>query len=231
MATDPATAPDPGVVVRPLTRSDLPAAASRQRQELPEGFFTELGERFLGRYLETYLDGPVAVALAVESGGVTVGHLVGTVGPGHYRWALRTRWRRLLPVALLALAVRPGVAVRFVRTRAGRYSRTALKVMRAPEAADTRPARERTRVPAALLHVAVDGQARGAGAGAALVHEFEQRARRAGCRTARLVTFAGDPADGVRSGALAFYERLGWTLSGQRIDEAGRLVLVCTRDL
>ena len=79
--------------------------------------------------------------------------------------------------------------------------------------------------------MAVDPGHRGTGAGAALVHAFEQRARQAGCRTARLVTFAGKAGSGEATGAGAFYERLGWTRSGQRVDDAGRLVLTYGRTL
>lgn len=227
--------------VRRLQTGDLAGASRRQVAELPDGFFTGLGPRFVERYLQTFLDGPAAVALTVERRGEPVGHLVGTVGPGHSSWVLRTRWRSLLPAALLGLARRPDLLVLFLRTRSGRYTRAALRAVRAgrgtaasgpaaPPAGGTPPSATGPG-PAALLHVAVDPGHRGTGAGAALVLAFEQRARQAGCGTARLVTFAGDAEAGETTGAGAFYERLGWTRSGQRVDDAGRLVLTYGRTL
>lgn len=218
------------VMIRPLRAEDLPAAAARQSTELPEGFFSQLGTRFLSRYLETFVHSPVAVALTAERDGVPVGHLVGTVRPGHYQWALRARWRQLLPGWLLALATHPRALLHFLRTRVGRYTRAAARAAGsrarahppAPSGAATRAAG-----PAALLHVAVDVQARGAGVGAALVRAFEAKARQARCTTARLVTFA-DPGS---SEAAGFYERLGWHRCGQRVDDADRTVLIYEKAL
>lgn len=225
--TKPQSRPGPTVTVRPLRPTDLPRAATRQRSELSDGFFSQLGPRFLERYLQTYLDGPAAMALAVEVDGDAVGHLVGTVGPGHFRWALRAQWRALLPAGVLALLLRPAVAWRFARTRAGRYARAAVAAARHRPPRPGGPRPPAGPGPAALLHVAVDPAARGAGAGAALVEAFEARAREAGCRTAQLVTFGDD--DGP--GALAFYRRLGWELSSTRTDDAGRQVLTCSKQL
>lgn len=208
------------VQVVPLRPDGLVQAGRRQHVLLPDGFFSALGPGFLVRYLETYLHGPVAVALAVEHDGRQVGHLVGTVGPGHNRWAVRSCWRRLLSPAALALLRHPRVLLEFVRTRAGRYAHGVLAAVRARPAA---PAHVGSG-PAALMHVAVDVDARGGGAGAALVTAFEDRARTAGCPTARLVTFAD-------AGAGAFYTRLGWSQVGERTGADGRLVLVYERSL
>lgn len=225
--------PDPGaeLVVRALRREDLAEAARLQVAALSEGYFSRLGPRFVARYLETYLDGPVGVALAAEIDGVQVGHLVGAVGPGHYAWALRHRWGQLLPYALLALARRPSVLVELLRTRLKRYGRAVLAVLRgAARVAEEPDGSPVPGVPAALLHVAVEPVSRGSGAGAALVRAFEDQARSAGCRSARLVAFAGDPDDPSR-GAGPFYERLGWIRTGERVDDTGRQVLAYSRAL
>ena len=231
MALDPVPPPAAGAVVRPLRPDDLPEAARLHAAALPEGFFSRLGPRFVARYLESYLDGPVAVALAAEVDGRQVGHLAGTVGPGHYAWALRHRWRRLLPYAALALVTRPSLLVPLLRTRVGRYTRALRRVAHgAGDVAERAADQAVLGVPAALLHIAVEPDARGTGAGAALVRAFEERARAAGCRSARLVAFAGDPAD-PSSGAGPFYERLGWLRTGERVDDSGRQVLVYSRAL
>jgi GNAT superfamily N-acetyltransferase len=227
-----ATSSSPQVVIRALRDEDLPSVATRQSTELPEGFFSQLGTRFLRRYLETYVHSPLAVALIAELDDVPVGHLVGTVRPGHYQWALRARWRRLLPSWLIALSTHPRALLQFLRTRVGRYARAAVRAVRSRVRAVPREPSipvPRAAGPAALLHVAVDPEARGAGVGAALVREFETQARRAGCTTARLVTFADARPFGTDAGS--FYERLGWHRRDHRVDDAGRTVLVYERAL
>lgn len=218
------------VIIRALRHEDLRSAAARHRAELPDGFFSQLGTGFLRRYLETFVHSPVAVALTAERAGRPVGHLVGTVRGGHYQWALRTQWRRLLPSWLLGLCTHPRALLHFLRTRLGRYSRAAARAARTRVRAhspDPSTAGARTTGLGALLHVAVDTQARGAGVGAALVSEFEARARQAGCTTVQLVTFAGTGS----SDAGAFYERLGWRRCGERTDETNRTVLLYEKDL
>lgn len=230
MASDPLPPPRPGAVLRPLQAADLPPAAKLHVRALPDGVFSRLGPRFVQRYLETYLVGPAAVALAAEVDGRFVGHLVGTVGPGHHTWALRHAWRRLLPAALLALLLRPGLALHLVRTRLARYVRAVRRAARGSAATTQQSGAGAAPGLAALLHVAVEPEARGSGAGSLLVRGFEERARRAGCPTARLVTFAGDPAD-PSTGAGAFYERLGWHRAGKRVNDTGQQVLVYARSL
>src|SRR3546814_16558598 len=72
-----ATAPVIGV--RPMNEHDLVRAARLHREHLPHGLFPSLGERFLRRYLRTYLNTPTAVALAIEGEHGMFGFLCGTV--------------------------------------------------------------------------------------------------------------------------------------------------------
>src|SRR3546814_13304243 len=71
-----ATAPVIGV--RPMNEHDLVRAARPHREHLPHGLFPSLGERFLRRYVRTYLNTPTAVALDIEVGHGMFGFLCGT---------------------------------------------------------------------------------------------------------------------------------------------------------
>ena len=201
---------------RPLTGRDLRAAAALHASELPDGFFAELGPRFLSRYLATFLDAPGTVALAVDGpDGTLAGFLVGSTRDGHHRAALRRHGRSLALAGALALLARPGLAWRFLRTRAGRYVRA---LRRTPSSVTAAPAAGRTAV---LLHVAVAPEQRGLGLGAALVRGLEQAARRDGCDRAVLVSFGDKP----------FYERLGWERGPARRNAVGQDVVTYRRTL
>lgn len=208
------TAPVPtGPAVSALSPDDTAATAHLHASQLGHGFFGCLGERFLAAYHATFLASPHAVAFVAASGDRTVGFLVGTLAPqGHTRWVLRERGRRLAVLGALALAARPALAARFVRTRSGPYARRLLTGRR-----------DRTPVPAAdlrlrvavLTHVAVDPSVRGSGVGSALVDAFVDSARCAGAERALLVTLEGE------RGAGPFYERLGWARTDSRTDRDG----------
>ena len=213
-----------GTVVGPLTPALLDAAGDLHSRALPDGFLSQLGPRFLRRYLATFSHVPGGIALASStSDGRFSGFLVGTTVAGHNRLALQLSWRTLLPAAAAGLAVRPVVLLHFLRTRLGRYARTAWKARRrgsAPhEGVGARGPAARTAV---LLHVAVSPDLRGQGTGAMLVEEFVRRAREAGCARARLVSF-GDTAE--------FYRRLGWSRLASQIDDGGRDVTTWGRAL
>lgn len=186
-------------------RRDLEVAAAIHAAELDHGFFVDLGPRFLREYHRTFADSPYAVALIAELGGHPVGMLVGVTRPaGHARWVLQRRGPLLAVAGAIALATRPLTALRFMRTRAGRY-------LRGWRRRRGEPAGSGTGGPAfaTLTHVAVVPGARGAGVGAHLVRAFERCAREAGAAEARLVTrHSGD-------GAGAFYRGLDWTVVGQ----------------
>ena len=188
--------------VRPMNEHDLVSAATLHREHLPHGLFPSLGERFLRRYLRTYLDTPTAVALAIEGDGGTFGFLCGTVDRrAHRDHVLHHHTGSLVRAGLLSLTLHPTVAVRFVRTRALRYLSALLRVGRrkgdeAPTAAEA--------LTATLAHLVVAPEGRGAGAGAALVDAFEAAARERGLARAELLTLPGE------AGAGRFYERLGW---------------------
>ena len=199
----PATAPAIGV--RPMKEHDLVRAARLHRQHLPNGLFPSLGERFLRRYLRTYLDTPTAVALAIEGEEGAFGFLCGTVDRrAHRDHVLRHHAGSLVRSGLVSLTMHPTVAVRFIRTRAWHYLRALLRVGRRKRGGAPTTGASRKAWPAVLAHLVVAPHSRCAGAGAALVDAFETVARERGLALAELLTLPGE------AGAGGFYERLGW---------------------
>lgn len=194
-----------GVIVRPLHLDDLPFAAALHREALPDGFFVALGDRFLQRYYEAFLSSPDAVGLVATVGDERRGVLVGTVDHGrHYRWIVQRRRTTLAMSAVGALARRPRLAVEFLRTRAGRYARAALRLRRRQPTVASPQAGPIT---GHLTHIAVVPQSRENGVGSALVQEYVDAATTGGARRLRVAT----KADG---GAADFYRRLGWRDAG-----------------
>lgn len=211
------------VTTRPMERGDLAFAASLHLEHLPHGLFPSLGPGFMRQYLGTFRDPATSVALIGEYNGTAVGFLVGILDePEHYRQVLRRHGLRLGAAGLGALAVRPRVAWRFLRTRLRRYVVGAFRLARRAPVAPTTdrpssPATDRsapTPLPV-LSHVVVSEDGRGSGVGGALVHAFTDAARATGVRGARLLTMSG--ADG----ASGFYERLGWHPTAEFVDADG----------
>lgn len=182
---------------------DLPVVTDMHRAEFREGFFVRLGPRFLRRYYRTFLDGPLATALVCETDGAVCAYLVGVLDPPqHRRLLIRHHGPSLAIHAFAGLAVRPGLALHFLRTRARRYLRTLVKQSRAASAAS-----EPTEL-AVLTYVAVDPSRRGKGVGSALVERFLGEAAAAGRAAVCLVTVAG------AEGAGNFYAPRGWVHVG-----------------
>ena len=208
-------------VVRRMTTDDAAWAAELHADALPHGFFARLGTRFLATYYSSFVASPHAVAFITDSAEGPAGMLVGTVrNSAHYSWVLRNRGLQLVGRGITAMFCSPRVLLLFLRTRLAWYlggmfhfaRRSVAGMFSTPQAGTGR------RQPAVLTHVAVGPDARGTGAGAALVAAFTQAASAAGCSEAVLVTLAG-PA-----GAGPFYRRLGWTLRDRHDDHDGRLL-------
>lgn len=211
--------PHPAAVeVRPLQLGDVHGSADLQHRFLPDSFFARLGPGFLRAYHRTFVESPHALGFAATVSGRQVGFLVGTTHARmHYSWVLRHHGLRLAVIAVAALLLRPRLLKFFLQTRARRYLGAALKLARRrPAAVAVVEGSASAGAEAQLTHVAVSDEARGAGAGRRLVECFEHHARRAGCSRAYLLTRVGD------SGARAFYERLGWSATTERVDGDGR---------
>jgi ribosomal protein S18 acetylase RimI-like enzyme len=166
-------------------------------EHLPVGLFPSLGARFVARWHQAHIDSRHGVALVSydpAADGEVTGFLVGAVDRAAFRVDLLTRHRRELVLhGAGALALRPRVLARFVRTRASAYLRRLRRsgtpdLGRGPAVAD-------------LTAIAVNPQRHRRGAGRALTEEFLRICAHAGAARAELV------ADDAASG---FYERTGW---------------------
>lgn len=199
---------EPRISVRPARPSDLERTAAIHARCLPGGFFAQLGAGFLARYHATFVAGPLARLLVAEDRGTVVGFLAGTVdNRRHYREVVRGRPWRLAASGLAALAADRHLAVAFLRTRTRRYALAFARQLLPGRL--TAGGRAEAGTLGVLTHVAVLDEARGSGAGRALVDAFVVEARTAGARELRLVTATG-------GGAPAFYRKLGWGSLGTR---------------
>lgn len=195
--------------VRRMGLHDLQFVVQSHGAHFPEGFFVRLGPRFLSRYYRTFLDGPSATALVIESEGMRLGYVAGVLrGAEHRRLVLRYHGQSLALLAVLRMLTRPRLAIFFVRTRITRYTKALRRAWRtsAPQGKfdPALPGSGRHAEVAVLSHIVVTEPERCRGLGRALVETFLGQARDAGCAGARLVTSCDE------DGAAAFYAKLGW---------------------
>lgn len=220
VCADPSSPRSTGnVVVRPMSNKDVRFATTLHLQSLNHGLFPAMGKGFLGAYLRTFVSSPFAIALIAERDGEPIGYLVGTEDDrAHYGHVIRTNWPSLAPRGLVALVVRPAVAIRFARTRAARYARGAVRLTgktdaRGPSVKD-----------ASLTHMAVSARCRGQGVGKALVAAFLEALSQSNAKGVRLLTRSNS------AGAGRFYEKLGWCLVTEFTDQDGVKWLRYRRD-
>lgn len=199
------------VVVRPMDRSDLGFATSLHLQSLNHGLFPALGSSFLKAYLGTFVSSPSALALIAEKDGAPVGFVVGTLDDrAHYGHVVRHCGLKLVPRAAVSLVVRPKVALRFIRTRAFRYARGAVRL------AGTKPTQAAASFrDAVLTHMAVEQSARSQGVGQKLALAFVEQVRNSDADGVAVTTRSGS------AGAARFYEKLGWRSVGEFLDRDG----------
>jgi GNAT superfamily N-acetyltransferase len=221
----PVPAKLPGYAVRDATVSDLPTTARLHVRELRVGLFPRLGRWFVMRWHRAFLQSPNAVSLTVvrpdpNGDERIVGFLIGAVDREAFIQELLTRHRNaLLLRGVCALAVRPWVLGRFLRTRLRPYLRRLTRVEARSRRGD--PPGAATRVEARIAEltaIVVIPPLRGTGAGRALVQEFLRRCSAGGAPTAELVTLSGPGS------AADFYAHTGWTASGQAVTRDGLLV-------
>lgn len=201
------------LVIRPMTQGDLPFVSRLHLESLNHGLFPALGYRFLKAYLNTFIVSPFAVALIAEDDGVPLGYLVGTLEDrAHYGHIVKRWGPRLAVNGLIALSTRPMVAFRFLRTRAFRYARGAIRLA---GGSPSGPAQAPARKDAVLTHMAVVASARSRGVGRRLAETFIENARRSGADGVALTTRAS------ARGAAGFYEKLGWCVVTEFVDRDG----------
>lgn len=210
--------------VKRLVHEDLDFCGELHAEALGHGFFVSLGPGFMREYHRSYFDSPHALALRCSLAEHPVGFLVGVLHPQvHARWVLRHRGVGLALRGAGALALRPGVAVSFLRRRLHRYA-TVWRRHRGQPASE--PGRSPlSSEPAVLSHVAVVPGARGTGVGRKLVRSFEATANASGADWATLSTLAGS------QGAGDFYSELGWSRRAFRRMPSGDLTEEWTREL
>lgn len=211
-----------GVRLRSMSEEDLGFVVDQHRRYFPEGFFARLGRGFLREYYRGFLTSRAARTLVAERDGEPVGYLVGVTGPtAHRKHVVDRHGLRMVLRAAVAMLVRPWLALRFLRTRAGRYARKLLVTRRATGATQAAP----TGPVGILTHVAVAQPAQSGGVGTVLVETFEQQAADAGCQHLVLVTAAGERGPG------RFYRRRGWRDKGQHRTPDGQLLATYERHL
>lgn len=207
---------DPGAEreVRALGAGDALATATLHARALPDGFFSQLGVRFLRHYHRTFVDSPHAVALVAAKGDQVEGFLLAILAPApHGAYVLRRWGIRLAARAALALLARPPLLVLFVRTRMLRYARGLGRRLR--PIADAAPTAAVAGTWAVLSHVAVDGNHRGSGSGGALVQALHDRVASVGAAGVVLLTAVEGPGP-------AFYRRLGYEDEGEVVGADGQ---------
>ncbi|WP_202864638.1 GNAT family N-acetyltransferase [Micromonospora endolithica] len=214
MTPDRVAPSHPRLVLRPATRGELRATARAHVDFLPTGLFPSLGARFVRRWHRSFLDSPYGVCYVVVDadapGDGLVGFLLGTTHQSAHTATLLGDRRAIASFAITgvtAMARRPRVAVRLLRSRVGPWARRLLTRRPAGRMPDrSTPAPQVAVITALAVHPAW----RGGGIGERLVHRFVAYARNAGATMAELVTPTG-PA-----GAVGFYERLGWEAGSHR---------------
>lgn len=222
-----------GLTLRETRDGDVPAVVALHLAHLPHGLFPRLGRGFMARWHRTFLGARHGVSLVVVDGDDrVVGFLAGaTAQRTHVRTVLAEQKVPLALAGIGALAVRPGVALHFLRTRARSYLRRLLGVQPVaaapappPSAPTTAPTTARTATSAdtdvaVVTALVVDPAARGRGVGARLVGRFVDLSTAGPADRAELITLDGE------DGAREFYEGLGWTLVGTRANRDGQACL------
>ncbi|MFI6532043.1 GNAT family N-acetyltransferase [Nonomuraea sp. NPDC050547] len=187
---------------------DVPDIVRLHRADLSQGFFVELGERFLTRYYRTFLTSPAAVALIAELGDELAGFLVGCTDVRvHRRHVVKLERWRLARAGAASLLLRPDLTARFVRTRAQRYARGI-------RAADTTEGTARRT--GVLNHIAVHRALRRCRVGSALVSGFVDIAKVHGVEQLVLQAEQGNEA------AHRLYADLGWKRGAPVRDTEGK---------
>ncbi|WP_431946325.1 GNAT family N-acetyltransferase [Micromonospora marina] len=216
------------LLVRAAEHQDLAGMSRAHVDLLPIGLFPSLGARFVRRWHRTYLNsrhGLGLVAVDAGSNGAVVGFVLGTSDQVAYASGLAADRRALGSLALaglMALAVRPRVAGRLLRSRVRPWTRRFLR-RRVPASAPDGPAAAGQ--VAVLSALAVHPQWRRSGVGVALVAHFLTSARSAGATRAEAETSTGS------HGATSFYERLGWAAGTARSAPDGDVVRTYHRRL
>lgn len=213
------------VSVRPLVPADAPESTRIHVEVLDMEFLARCGPGFLRCYHRAWMDSPDGLALAaVEEDGRLVGVLLGALRPaGHYRAMVRRHGPALVGWVAVGALTRPSLAKELLTTRLVRYVRGLARMARqalrrhpptpAP-ASGPGPDGQAPKAVGEVTHVMVRPEARGSGAGRALLESAREAAVRAGLEELVLVT----PPDLDAGG---FYAHLGWRSDGELTSRSG----------
>lgn len=193
------------LVIRPLSKAELPRVAELHALAFPESMLTALGREVLERYYAWLLEGPHDAELM----GAWQGHeLAGFCAAGVFRGAMSGFLRENRAFLVARVLARPSLLLRSSfrqRLRSGvaitvRFSRRLSKLgQRSSSSAQPPPA------PAfGVLSIATSPEVRGRGVGRALMLEAEARARAQGFKR---MTLTVHPEN---TNAVRFYQDLGW---------------------
>ncbi|MEV4665901.1 GNAT family N-acetyltransferase [Micromonospora echinofusca] len=204
------------LALREARDEDLPAMSRAHIELLPMGLFPSLGARFVRRWHRTVLNSPHGVGVVVVDTAFpqdeVVGFVLGTSHHTGYTTKVAKDRRAMASLALaglVALALRPHIAVRVLRTRVRPWARRVAQRRAAPVTPQRAGPVEAAHV-AVMTALAVRPEWRKAGIGVLLVDRFVERVRDGGACWVEAQTSTG------ALGATGFYERLGWKPGTQR---------------
>jgi colanic acid biosynthesis glycosyl transferase WcaI len=188
------------LVVRPMSRGDVPATVDVHLRAFPNFFLTFLGPEFLSLLYGQAVVGEIALVATVDDR--LVGFVMGSskVG-GFYSRLLRTKWLAFARAATPAVIRKPSTALR--------VARAVLKPKEAVTPPDV----------ATLMSLGVDPGVQRNGAGRRLVTAFLDEAARRG---ARRVTLTTDKYDNDK--AQHFYTNLGFHVAREIVTPERRVL-------
>ena len=182
-----------------LSRDDLPRVVEIHKRAFPDSAITAFGDEAIRRYYLWLLEGPHDAAV---TGAWQGARLVGFCAAGVFRGAMNGFLRANRRYLAWHLLTHPWLVTSpLIRDRLRTAARITVRFSR------RRQQQTATTAPPpsfGILSIATDPDVRGSGAGRALMHEAEARARALG-QSRMTLTVHPDNA-----GAVRFYEQLGW---------------------
>lgn len=204
----------PAFQIRDLDERDLAVVVRAHREQFPDGFYSQLGDRFVHAYFREYLrsSGSIGLVATLPDSDEVVGYLIGTVDQTRHDQDIYLRSAPTLASAgAAALARRPSELGLFLRTRAVGYLRRYVRGVR-------KGMRREDHVPPVgeLLYIYTAKEHRRKGCGAVLLRAFVEEAQRANTSRLELVTEQGN------MNARQFYAHRGWRDKGNLQARDGR---------
>ena len=193
----------PDLVIAPVRPPELAAVVAIHMKAFSDSAITAFGVEAVRRYYQWLLDGPHDAQLTGAWAGT---RLLGFCAAGVFRGAMSGFLRTNRRYLGFHIATHPRLVLNpLIRDRLFRALKITLQFSRLGQ----RRKRASAAAPAfGVLAIATDPDARGAGAGRALMIEAEQRAGRLGHKRMVLTVHPSNQR------AVRFYEQLGWTRLG-----------------